>query len=327
MKILFYTPHNVNIDYGLKADYMSDLLFHGLRESLGSNCVDFPKKHHMYREYPHSNKLWGRGFTYSETLDDIEVDREDIAQKLKTGYFDLLVFSIHHSIQLNYSLVESLLEDVKTDTKMAIIDGHDWPSYNSNYFKYTNLFFKREIEDNADERLIPIWFCIPESKINFTYDKKKDFAFINPGSNESHWPKDSRSTHIYTVEEDYYKDYEEARFAFTCKKGGWDCMRHPEIIANGCVPIFTDIENCPKKTLFGYDKELLKDVKKLPGLKLASVDNSSCFSGDKLLQHQSTLTNDFKESSYQDLQAHFEYILREKLTTKKLASYFLTECK
>jgi hypothetical protein len=31
------------------------------------------------------------------------------------------------------------------------------------------------------------------------------------------------------------------------KKGGWDCLRHYEIIGNGCMPYFENIEKCPKK--------------------------------------------------------------------------------
>ena len=32
-------------------------------------------------------------------------------------------------------------------------------------------------------------------------------------------------------------------------KAGWDCLRHYEILANGCIPHFMGIHNCPLLTL------------------------------------------------------------------------------
>ena len=34
-------------------------------------------------------------------------------------------------------------------------------------------------------------------------------------------------------------------------------MRHYEILANGCIPYFIEIEKCPKQTMFLLPKELL----------------------------------------------------------------------
>src|SRR5688572_9949738 len=85
----------------------------------------------------------------------------------------------------------------------------------------------------------PIGFAISETK--FVSDvpiKDKDFASIIPGD---------LKTYIYTEESAYYKDYQRSYFAITCKKGGWDCMRHYEILANGCIPYFIDIDKCNPK--------------------------------------------------------------------------------
>ena len=43
----------------------------------------------------------------------------------------------------------------------------------------------------------------------------------------------------------------------THKKGGWDCNRHYEILANGCIPYFPDIYDCPKGTLFSFPKNII----------------------------------------------------------------------
>jgi hypothetical protein len=41
------------------------------------------------------------------------------------------------------------------------------------------------------------------------------------------------------------------------KRAGWDCMRHYEIVANGCLPYFIDLESCPLFTMYIFPKHLL----------------------------------------------------------------------
>ena len=93
-----------------------------------------------------------------------------------------------------------------------------------------------------------ITFSIPTEKICKTYNlKTKILSNLIPGNT---------STYIYNNEEDYYNEYKTSYFAITSKKGGWDCMRHYEILANGCIPYFLNIENCPKNTMSLLPKEL-----------------------------------------------------------------------
>ena len=84
----------------------------------------------------------------------------------------------------------------------------------------------------------------------------------------------------------YRKDLEGSLFALTFKKAGWDCLRHLEILSAGCLPLFTDIVNCPKsaiasKLLFttqtyiifkivflGHPKAIYKLLLEFPGLRL-----------------------------------------------------------
>jgi hypothetical protein len=97
--------------------------------------------------------------------------------------------------------------------------------------------------------IFPISFSIPKEKIvaNVT-EKTKLLSSIIPGD---------RTTYIYNVESEYYKEYQNSIFAITTKKAGWDCMRHYEILANGCIPVFPDIENCPPNTMTFLPKDLL----------------------------------------------------------------------
>ena len=61
-------------------------------------------------------------------------------------------------------------------------------------------------------------------------------------------------------ESEYYDMYKSSRFALTQKKGGWDCLRHYEIMANGAIPIFDSIKQCPPDTMVTFPKSLLVDA-------------------------------------------------------------------
>jgi hypothetical protein len=97
--------------------------------------------------------------------------------------------------------------------------------------------------------LHPITFSFPEEKIVKELPIKiKLLSDLIPGRSE---------TYIYNNETDYYNEYRTSLFAMTIKKGGWDCMRHYEIMGNGCIPYFPDIEKCPTNTLALLPKDLI----------------------------------------------------------------------
>ena len=86
--------------------------------------------------------------------------------------------------------------------------------------------------------LNPIGFSIPKEKLcNYYIKKTKILSDLIPGNTK---------TYIYNTEEEYYNEYKQSYFAITKLKGGWDCMRHYEILADGCIPYFVNIEKCPK---------------------------------------------------------------------------------
>jgi hypothetical protein len=96
--------------------------------------------------------------------------------------------------------------------------------------------------------LHPITFSIPKEKICENHNvKTKILSDLIPGDEK---------TYIYKTEEEYYNEYKKSYFAITKKKGGWDCMRHYEILLNGCIPYFIDIEKCPKYTMYLLPKDL-----------------------------------------------------------------------
>jgi len=148
--------------------------------------------------------------------------------------------------------------------------------------------------------LFPITFSIDEKKIceksNF---KTKILSDLIPGNN---------STYIFNNEEEYYNEYKQSYFAITTKKSGWDCMRHYEILANGCIPYFINIEKCPENTMSLLPKELLIESNLLY-TKFQNKNISELAEGDIF--------------DYYTLQKKLLEYIKNYLTTKKLAKYIL----
>lgn len=100
--------------------------------------------------------------------------------------------------------------------------------------------------------VFPINFSISSKHIvKEVPEKTRILAPIIPGDT---------STYVYDTENEYYQMYKESCFAVTTKKAGWDCMRHYEILANGCIPLFFGLEDCPDQTLTTMPKQLLKEI-------------------------------------------------------------------
>lgn len=152
--------------------------------------------------------------------------------------------------------------------------------------------------------LHPITFSFPEEKIIREIPvKTKLMSSLIPGN---------LSTYIYANETDYYNEYRQSLFALTTKKSGWDCMRHYEIIANGCIPYFPNIEQCPPNTMALLPKDLLKEGNLLyEKYKNRAINDLDSIDMDKCKEHIMKLLT----------------YLRTHLTTTKMAHYILTSAK
>jgi hypothetical protein len=145
-----------------------------------------------------------------------------------------------------------------------------------------------------------IGFSIPEKKITtHIYKKTKIVSNLIPGD---------ISTYIYYTEEEYYHEYKSSYFAITRKKGGWDCLRHYEIIANGCLPYFIDIENCPINTMTLLPKDLL-------------IQSNNLFT--KFINKNINELPEEYINEYNILVNKLLNYTRENLTTLELAKYIL----
>jgi hypothetical protein len=110
-----------------------------------------------------------------------------------------------------------------------------------------------------DIRVSPISFGVDERLIvSIVPPKSKPLGKVIPG-----YP----ATYLYGRREDsYYRDIEDSMFYMTFKKGGWDCLRHVEILARGSVPFFPDIKDCPAGALAAHPKRLYRTLLDHPGL-------------------------------------------------------------
>ncbi len=99
----------------------------------------------------------------------------------------------------------------------------------------------------------PISFSLPQEKIwrGDNAEKMKDFPThivdkeVASKVQQSFFSATGSDKYIFTSETEYYQDLRKSRFGITTKRAGWDCLRHYELAANGCVLCFKDLDFKP----------------------------------------------------------------------------------
>ena len=277
MKILF-------ISYNC-ADYLADSVFHGLRSLLGESVVDYPKCEILYRNYISKYKqqakigqsvLYGLGFTLYGLLDDIYIDRLDIHNKIANGFYNLIIFS---NIFKTFGLFVELLPYLNFKNTL-ILDGADTPQpypYAGKWWRYPHWWFLPKAHNRflyckrewTPETIRNLWFQIPPKFLSQYLPVPKNLRSISFAIPEEKivkilpektklFPKHivdlevasqvpgSYTSYAFSNEFDYYSDLQSSKFGITTKRAGWDCLRHYEIAANGCIPCFRDLNKKPK---------------------------------------------------------------------------------
>ena len=280
MKILFITKGDL-------PDYQADTIMHGGRSVLGADFVDANFCWYMYQKeknefwntrIPNGGNSYGRGMTLHGTLPECNVDRTDIESKIRSKFFDYVIYGSGTRC-IDYL---SIVTNVYPKEKIIFIDGEDDQQIRDNLLSVGVLFKRELVGDNA----LPINFGIPKEKvIEYIPIKCQDWATIIPGRMD---------TYIFYDEKSYYNDYRKSYFGLTHKKGGWDCARHYEILMNGCVPYFPDISNCPKNTMTSFPKELCK------------------------IANGIVESKELNEDQYQELVGKFLNYTKERLTTESV---------
>lgn len=324
-RILYYTVADFESlpGYGHRQDHQLDGIFHGLRTMFGDNVIDLPEMEHMYKN--NVDKLFSdktKGFSlYGRLEPPIDFNPLDFN-------FDYVVVGLHHSKYYDQQFILQEMEKIGQKyhpSKVAIIDGNEIPNV-YDLRKYGTIFKGELTQANADAGILPVSFCIPEENI-VSERPNKDLAFapLIPAYFNRGMPQ--IATYKYTEEKEYIGDYSRSYFAFTCGKGSFDCLRHTEILAAGCLPYFTDIENCPPNVIKNYPKDICKRIKGLKGVCLNNVDMDLAknipFKPWDIPMTGHTLTDEFDYDEYWNIWEEMMNYTRKHLTTKCVAKYII----
>ena len=288
MKILF-------ISNGQSMDYQCDIVFHGLKMLYGKNVYETSDNWFMFNDISEKQKakLYGKGFTITGLLDSKlknVITNYEIHEKIKNTFFDLIIYGSIHCCQDFFCSVSLFYPK----EKIIVIDGED-DTIIRNFFVGKALYFKRELH-NSYRGVFPISFGIPKEKlISEIKRKEKILAHIIPGD---------ISTYIYENEKDYYNDYAISYFGKSIKKAGWDCLRHYEIMANGCIPYFPDLLQCPKETMTSFPKRIV-------------LETNDIF--DKISQQSADIDGELLRKYCKEILT----FTRQYLTTEKIAEYLI----
>jgi hypothetical protein len=262
-------------------DYLADSLLHGLRLVLGDDVVDVPRRDALYDDLPPAvrNGLYGRGFTLYGRLPGGAVDRSWPLARALAGDFDVVVIADIHRNWGPWIQLRAFLGELRAaGVTVVALDGGDGPvmyPYGPTWWRRMRpwplprahgraAFFKRELAPTTawvrylglvpprialrilSRSVAPIGFSIPEehlatgaepkTRLLATHVVDPEVAALVPGTH---------TAYAFDDEADYFADLRSSRFGITTKKAGWDCMRHYELAASGCVPCIRDLHLKP----------------------------------------------------------------------------------
>lgn len=228
-------------------DYLCDSIFHGLCQLDNIEITDAPRMWYMYKNEfrPHGihdlKSLYGKGFTIWGLMDENQIDRTGIEQRIKEHYYDIIILSKIENPSPYFGLITSCYNP----SEIISLCGSDSPFIDNNYLK--TAYFKREFTNDYQD-VFSISFSFPREKIQTSLEKTQPWSRVQPTQG---------IPYIYDNEQDYYDDYRKSLFGATTKKGGWDCMRHYEIMACRAIPYFENLELAPARTMTTLPKDLL----------------------------------------------------------------------
>ena len=236
-----------------QGDCIENGMLIGLRKLLKHDCVEYPRKKILYGDFSSVKKsaLHGAGFSiYHEPMEDIPPEHRDLADKK----FDVILYGTAYA----WGMQDIPALEKKCKLKFYI-DGHDLygTATRGKYIYYrgeklignqvTPAFKGQIIQEEPD--LYPIGVGIPESRI-LPIDLSKKCQLIQKAyprfANFEPVQEENRQHHIFTDEEMYYEDMAKSWFGLSCKRGGFDAIRHYEIIAAGAVLLYRDYDKKPR---------------------------------------------------------------------------------
>lgn len=263
MKILF-------IAKGDYPDFQSDMVFHGGRCLYGDDFVDANKLWYMYKDdkelhwnslIPNNGRDRGRGFTLYGLLPQGNVDRHGIEDKIRSHHYDKIIYG---SVTRCFDYLNLVRQHYRKED-ILFIDGEDDQDIRLSLLDF-GTYYKRELLSRDLDKAKPIHFAIPEETVvERVPAKTREYAQLIPGD---------YSTYVYDTQDDYFNGYREAYFGVTHQKGGWDCLRHYEILLNGCIPYFPGLEKCPQHTMTAFPKKVVQDCNSI--LSIGELTSNMC---------------------------------------------------
>ena len=123
-------------------DYLRCLTLHGFKEKFLSNCHDYIKVEHLYKNIKHNfnyENMSSKGFTYSNLLeyDKYRNDNLDktIKEDIENKVYDLIIYG---SINRGCPFID-LVKKIYNKNNIIFLDGED--HNNEIYNKYTNEYY------------------------------------------------------------------------------------------------------------------------------------------------------------------------------------------
>lgn len=262
------------------ADYLTISLLHGFKQINNIDLIEATVFQSLYKNYERKikGKVRGKGFSLFFLIPgDAPLHFNILDEYIRDGNYDLIIFN---DIERNYGKFLEYYPFLDPE-KTCIIDGSDssslfpysgkfWRSKYSLFYPRVNKhfqYFKREWTPQTFRfrcyKLLPrsiaerfyhrlknlhkISFSIPEEKIVCKVPKKVKIFTKHIVDNEvADLVEGSSTSYAFEDETEYYKDLQLSRFGITTKRSGWDCLRHYEIAANGCVPCFRNLHLKPR---------------------------------------------------------------------------------
>lgn len=249
LKVLF-------INSFAQPDYLSNMLYIGLAERNDIELYTYAAPFHLINGIGWDDKFivnskWEGtvkvpGFTVCGKVKKGPIIDypEEIKIKIQNKFYDKIIFS---SVWQDRTFYDEVLK-AYNKKDIIFIDGDD----HELVLEFTvnkGQYFKREHSSDRTD-IKPIAMAVPDQVLLpfRPISKSQLFGCVYPGRPE---------TYIFKKEDTYFYDYFKSYYGVTFKKGGWDCLRHYEILANRCIPYFIDLDKCPKNTLFNWPKKLI----------------------------------------------------------------------
>jgi hypothetical protein len=260
-----------------KNDFLADSFLIGLKSLYPGKVYEWPVNQFVYNspQMGNSVKMHGIGFTLYCILNPESA--LEYRPEMPAGDFDLIVFGDIYRQEKQFRQLRPFLNFRNT----LILDGEDTPALFPYYFPpwkkpYSLIFprlekqfiyLKREIIPSRTQyyryfKLLPKWLAgkipLPENLLTISFSipaekilngpplKTKDFPIHIVDPEACAAIPGAVSRYAFEKESDYYADLQQSRFGITMKRGGWDCLRHYEIAANGAVPCFRNLQDKPQ---------------------------------------------------------------------------------